>query len=305
MSFNSNNPREFNISAHSSFPQFAELSKIATLSETEIDSLYAEILKEGVHGFCFSLYEEGQKPGDMVTAEQIERRLKILKPHCNWIRTFSCTEGNELIPQIAKELGFKTLVGAWIEGDKSKNKTEIEGLIALAEKGLVDIAAVGNEVLYRNELSVDELCNLIAETKQLIPNIPVGYVDAYYQFVVNRNVADICDVILTNCYPYWEGTAIENAIYHTNDMYHQALSVANGKKVIVSEAGWPSQGDNFKAALPSAQNAKQYFVQFQLWAKSLGIETFYFSSFDESWKTGDEGDVGAYWGIWDSAENLK
>ena len=32
---------------------------------------------------------------------------------------------------------------------------------------------------------------------------------------------------------------------------------------------------------------------------------FYFSSFDESWKVGDEGDVGAYWGLWDEQGNLK
>jgi exo-beta-1,3-glucanase (GH17 family) len=31
----------------------------------------------------------------------------------------------------------------------------------------------------------------------------------------------------------------------------------------------------------------------------------YFSSFDESWKTGPEGDVGAYWGLWDKSGKLK
>ena len=35
------------------------------------------------------------------------------------------------------------------------------------------------------------------------------------------------------------------------------------------------------------------------------IEMFYFSSFDESWKVGDEGDVGAYWGLWDKNEKIK
>ncbi len=28
-------------------------------------------------------------------------------------------------------------------------------------------------------------------------------------------------------------------------------------------------------------------------------------SFDESWKVGTEGDVGAYWGLWDKNEKLK
>lgn len=29
------------------------------------------------------------------------------------------------------------------------------------------------------------------------------------------------------------------------------------------------------------------------------------SSFDESWKVGAEGDVGAYWGLWDKDEKAK
>ena len=32
---------------------------------------------------------------------------------------------------------------------------------------------------------------------------------------------------------------------------------------------------------------------------------FYFSSFDESWKVEAEGDVGAYWGIWNKDEKIK
>jgi exo-beta-1,3-glucanase (GH17 family) len=35
------------------------------------------------------------------------------------------------------------------------------------------------------------------------------------------------------------------------------------------------------------------------------FELFYFSSFDESWKVGPEGEVGAHWGLWDKNETLK
>ena len=47
------------------------------------------------------------------------------------------------------------------------------------------------------------------------------------------------------------------------------------------------------------ENAIKYFVDTFRWAETEGIEVFYFSSFDESWKVGTEGDVGAFWGIWD------
>jgi GPH family glycoside/pentoside/hexuronide:cation symporter len=81
--------------------------------------------------------------------------------------------------------------------------------------------------------------------------------------------------------------------------------VANGKKVIITETGWPGIGENVEAAEPSQLNAMKYFIAVQEWAKSKNIELFYFSSFDESWKTKQEGKVGAGWGIWDKNEKLK
>jgi exo-beta-1,3-glucanase (GH17 family) len=88
-------------------------------------------------------------------------------------------------------------------------------------------------------------------------------------------------------------------------MYQQAVQAGKGKKVIITETGWPSQGEGEEAAHPSAINAMKYFINAQAWSRDSGIEMFYFSSFDESWKVGAEGDVGAYWGIWDKHEKLK
>jgi len=53
------------------------------------------------------------------------------------------------------------------------------------------------------------------------------------------------------------------------------------------------------------ENALKYFLNTQFWSKQEDIDIFYFTSFDESWKVGAEGDVGAYWGIWDKDENIK
>ena len=44
----------------------------------------------------------------------VKKIKNIIKPYTKWIRTFSCTEGNERIPVLAKQLGLKTLVGAWL-----------------------------------------------------------------------------------------------------------------------------------------------------------------------------------------------
>jgi exo-beta-1,3-glucanase (GH17 family) len=272
----------------------------------DLHDLFSEVLNNGMHGLCFSAYEEGQKPGDVLSEEQIRRRMKVIAPYTKWIRSFSCIEGNELIPKIAKEFGIKTLVGAWLGTDNEINEQEIAGLIELAKEGFVDIAAVGNEVLYREDMTEDELLETILRVKQAIPGVPVGYVDAYYEFAQRIKITEACDVILANCYPFWECCHADYSLMYMKEMFYQAVHAGGGDKhVIITETGWPSQGEDYKGALPSHENALKYFLNTQLWSKEEDIDIFYFTSFDESWKVGTEGDVGAYWGIWDKNENLK
>jgi len=277
----------------------------ADTPEEDIKSLYFQILQKGMHGICFSLYEDGQKPGDIISEGQIRRRLEILKPYTNWVRSFSTIEGNELIPKIAKEMGMKTLVGAWLGDDKEKNEIEVENLIQLCHDGFVDIAAVGNEVLYRNDLTLAELLEKIDYVKSQVSEIPVGYVDAYYEFGRHPELVDASDVVLANYYPFWEGTSFENSLGHLHHMHQQVIDAAKGKKIIITETGWPSQGEVTKGAIPNAISTMKYFINVQIWAQQSDIEMFYFSSFDESWKVGAEGEVGAYWGLWDKNEKLK
>ena len=274
-------------------------------SSEDLKQSWRDTLNQGMSGICFSMYEDGQEPGDTITEEQVERRIKILKPHTKWIRSFSCIEGNEHIPRIAKKHGLKNMVGAWLSDDMEKNEEELEALIQLAKEGCVDIAAVGNEVLYRKDLTLEQLLGYIKRVKEAIPDVAVGYVDAYYEFSKHPELVEISDVILANCYPFWEGCHINDSLNHMQQMFYQATDAAKGKKVIITETGWPSEGGSEGGADSSEENAMKYFVNAQAWSAKDNVDMFYFSSFDESWKVGDEGDVGAYWGLWDKNENLK
>lgn len=278
---------------------------ISDLSKADLESAFLKLLKKGIHGISFSAYLENQSPGSIISEEQIEARMKIIKPYVKWVRSFSCVDGNEHIPKIAHKHGIKTLVGAWLGNDKEKNEKEIESIIKVAKDGYADIVAVGNEVLLRGDLTEDEIIKHIQKVKQKITNVPVGYVDAYYEFVNHPLICSVCDVILANCYPFWEGYPLEHSLSYLKNMYYQAVSAAKGKKVIISETGWPNLGTPDRNAVPSYENALRYFINTFTWANQENIDVFYFSSFDETWKIEKEGDVGAYWGLWDKDGNLK
>jgi glucan 1,3-beta-glucosidase len=287
--------------------KFMSLAGITAVEHplNELKNISRSLLDAGIHGICFSAYDEGQQPGDQLTEAQVRRKLSILKPHISWVRTFSCTEGNELIAQIAHELGIKTLVGAWLGDDLEKNEAEIVGLITLCRQGAVDVAAVGNEVLYREDLEINALVNYIERVKAEVSGVPVGYVDAYYEFTDHPEVADVCDVILANCYPYWEGCALDYSLMYMKQMYMEAKIAGKGKPVFITETGWPSSGQSIGGAHASFENSLKYFISAQRWSSAEDIPMFYFSSFDESWKIEKEGDVGASWGLWDKDEQLK
>ena len=278
---------------------------VAGLSETDLRSLVRKILDAKIHGISFSPYVQGQGPGTQIGKAQIRERLAVIQPYVRWVRTFSCSEGNELIPAIAKENGLGTMVGVWLDDNKEQNEIELANAIEIANAGHADILGVGNEVLLRGDLTEDELIDYIERAQQGVSNAPVGYVDAYFEFEVHPRITAACDVILANCYPFWEGCPAEHALLYMKEMFRRAQRAANGKPVIVSETGWPNIGTATDGAVPSFENAIKYFIDTFQWAEEDGVDVFYFSSFDETWKVDAEGDVGAYWGLWDKDGNPK
>src|SRR5215510_10291501 len=89
------------------------------------------------------------KKGDRPTSEQIRSDLRLLSPYTRTVRTYTSTDGVELVPGIAAEFGMKVTVGIWLHKLRDKktelpeevvkknsalNDREIEQAIALAKR---------------------------------------------------------------------------------------------------------------------------------------------------------------------------
>jgi glucan 1,3-beta-glucosidase len=273
----------------------------ATASRQELLALYRAALARGLHGLCFSAYLPGQSPelGSRISEAQIQSRLEVIRPFTRWVRSFSCTDGNQATPRLAHELGMKTLVGAWLGTDREKNEAELAGAIEVARAGYADTLAIGNEVLLREDLPEAELIDYLLRARAAVPGVPVSYVDAYYLFVQHPRLVQACDVILANCYPFWEYCALEQALAYMKEMHARVVRIAGGRPVIISETGWPSAGTPVGEAVPSVENALRYLLATLEWTAAEGIDLFWFAAFDEAWKAGPEGDRGVTWGLWD------
>ena len=197
---------------------------VTNKSETDLRSIFTKVLSKGMHGICFSPYLEGQEPGNVITEEQIRKKIEIIKPHTKWIRIFSCSDEDEMIPLIAKEFGLKTIVGAWLGENQAINEEEIANLI--------------------------EVLKFVRQVKNELPGIPVGYVDAYCEFCNRPANTEVCDIIFANCYPFGKGCQINYSLLYLKDMYNRALKAGKGKKVIITETGWLNQGTSFEDSEP-------------------------------------------------------
>jgi exo-beta-1,3-glucanase (GH17 family) len=273
----------------------------AGASREELVALFRRALARGLHGLCFSAYLPGQSPAleSRIPEAQIRARLELIRPHARWVRSFSCTDGNQLVPKVAHQLGLKTLVGAWLGTDRARNEVELASAIEVARAGHADVLAIGNEVLLREDLGEAELIGYLQRARAALPGVPVSYVDAYYLFCQHPRLVAACDLILANCYPFWEYCALDQSLAYMQEMHARVVRIAGGRPVIISETGWPSAGTPVGPAVPSVENALRDLLATLEWTRAAGIDLFYFAAFDEAWKAGPEGDRGVTWGLWD------
>ncbi len=168
--------------------------------------------------------------------------------------------------------------------------------------------AIGNEVLLREDLDVEILIGYIKQVKEAVPHIPVGYVDAYYMFVNYPEIVDACDVIFANCYPFWEHCALDISVEYMKKMYELATKHANGKKVIISETGWPTKSNHFQiqSHIANEHNQKIFNSVIDTWSEKEKVTCFFFEAFDETWKgSKDPFEPEKHWGYYDERRKPK
>jgi len=261
-----------------------------------------------LEGIAYSPWTEGQDPneGAVVTSQRIWDDLNLLRDDAAMVRTYAVSSGLEDAGWLLHQLGKQAVIGAWIDDDAASNRDELDTLVALCLAGDVDVAVVGSEVLQRGDLPAEDLLALLREARERIPDeVPVTTADTPNSFLEHPELVGALDLVYVNYHPYWAGVPIESAVPTLAAWHDSMLRYASGKPVVVSEAGWPSDGDAVGAAEPTPENAARFFLEFVSWARDNDVRYTYFATFDEPWKIAYEGPQGAHWGYRDSEGRLK
>jgi exo-beta-1,3-glucanase (GH17 family)/GT2 family glycosyltransferase len=255
----------------------------------------------------YSPYLKGEDPRthrQIIPAEQMERDLATVAGVAQGVRTYSTIDGLDQVPELAGKLGLNVALGAWVGDTAERDKAELEQVVQLSKQHRnVRSVLVGNEVLLRAERTPEELIALIQKTKKQV-RVPVSTGEIWYLWMENPKLVSAVDYLAVHILPYWEGVPADQAVAYTIEKIELLKKTYPGKRIVVSEFGWPSQGYNRLDADPGPLTQAEIIRDFVAEAERRGIEYNIIEAFDQTWKV-NEGSVGAYWGLFDSDRNQK
>jgi len=266
----------------------------------------------------FAPYRPGQSPltRTFPTVEQIDQDLARLRGKVLAVRTYSTGENLEAVPQLAGKYGLKVWHGAWLNDNDKENLEQINLLIDHANRypDTIERVIVGNEVLLRKDLTVTQLRGYIRQVKQRVKQ-PVTYADVWEFWLRNPSLADDVDFITIHLLPYWEDEPIGvdrreadgtlRIEKHILDIVHRVQARFPGKKIVIGETGWPSDGRMRSDARPGRVEQVRYFSIFRSIAEREHLDYNVVEAFDQYWKSRQEGTVGATWGLLDAQRHDK
>ncbi|MGZ5917510.1 MAG: glycoside hydrolase family 17 protein, partial [Methyloceanibacter sp.] len=253
---------------------------------------------------------------DKTSEKQIRSDLAAVAPYTRAVRTYSVSNGLDLVPQLASEYGLRVTLGVWINNWQEQNEREMESAVALAKRYRnIDSIIVGNETIFRAQAehrdnllynaneTVRDLIAKIQRVKREV-SVPVTTAEVPNIWLEYPELASAVDYIAVHVLPYWEGMPGSAAVDHALGVYEKLRQTYPGKRIVISEFGWPSAGLNRKDAVPSPLTQAEVVRDFITRADAMGIDYSIVEAFDQPWKT-NEGSVGPYWGVFDADRHPK
>jgi len=260
-----------------------------------------------IGGFAFSPFHAGESPqsGIYPSIAQIRSDLALVAKHTHDIRTYTVQGDLGQIPALAAPYHLNVTLGAWIDQHPKANEAELKKVVKVANANAdVKAVMVGNEVILRRNLTVPELAADIEYVKKRV-HVPVSTAEPWHVWLHHPELAKSVDFITVHLLPYWEGVPEKDAVQYALMRLHEVEKRFPGKKVVIGEIGWPSDGIDIGAARASRVLQARFLRDFFNIAQKQHLDYFVMEAFDQPWKTSFEGRAAGYWGMWSLDRQAK
>ena len=187
----------------------------------------------------------------------VTRDMAVLAQMTNTLRLYGtdCNQTEMVIHAIdrLKIDDMKVWLGVWLGKNETTNTRQLKQMDTILDTYGADPFAgvvVGNEVLYREDLTMAELAEVLEDVRDTLDekniDLPLATSDLGDNW--DATLAETVDVIMANVHPFFSGVSADKAAGWTWTFWQNnnipLTAGMSGKEHVVSEVGWPSEGGN-------------------------------------------------------------
>ncbi|SCU80677.1 LAMI_0B03356g1_1 [Lachancea mirantina] len=163
--------------------------------------------------------------------------------------------------------------------------------------------SVGNELVNSGIKSPNQIQTAVNSAKSQLSAIgyngPIVSVDTLIAYVNNPSLCQYSDFLAVNSHPYWDGNVEPSSCgtWLGDQISNLQSKCGTDKPILITETGWPTQGQSFGNCVPSQQNQINCVSSI---TQSHGSQVILFTTFNDYWKQPGPYGVEQYWGLFGS-----
>lgn len=248
-------------------------------------------LKKSFWGLTYTPVN-AQFPNCRVSYDDVVEDIKLLSQLTDRIRLYGmdCNQSHFTLKAIENlKIPMKVVLTIWVDDNDETYKRQYNSFFDAINKFGSDrilAVSVGNEALFRKEITTSELSARIIDVRQKLKamGITIPVTTSEIGSLFTSELIAVTDRPMPNIHPFFAGVTPEQASSWTLKYFDENIAKKSRNPSIISEVGWPTQGDAEKTSVPSVQGLQTVVDDFVCNANSLGYRYFFFEMFDESWK---------------------
>jgi exo-beta-1,3-glucanase (GH17 family) len=205
---------------------------------TPLNTQYPNCLKGGA--------SQNNITRDMAVMSQLTNAVRLYGTDCNQTQMLI-----HAIDRLEIKDTMKIWLGVWLDSNDTTTDRQISQTWSILDKYGCDYfkgIIIGNEVLYRKDLTSTELLKHVSEFRQNITDhkctLPVAMADLGDNWTAD--MATKVDIVMSNVHPFFAGVEANKAADWTRNFWqtHDVALTATSQSIrqVIAEVGWPSAG---------------------------------------------------------------
>lgn len=201
----------------------------------------------------------------------------------------------------AKASGQKIFAGIYYVDAIASGISTLAAAVA-AEGSWSDIhsVSIGNELVNGGAATTSQVESYVSTGRSALTAAgftgPVVSVDTFIAVINNPALCDYSDYIAVNAHAFFDGgvTAENAGKWVLEQIQRVSTACGSSKSVLITESGWPSQGESNSVAVPSVANQAAAIASIK---SACGDDTILFTAYNDLWKSPGSYNAEQYWGI--------